>query len=820
LTGASCGSIGLVDLHAPDGGEMQFQFQVGETVQKGFTDAELALLKQGEILHQEHLTRDGGELPHAGVDSVLVVPVRVQNRLAGLIQLHAGEPGAFSADEIEIVQSLAVQAAVAFENASLYQVRQQQESMLEGKIGLMNRLFELSQAAHARMTLREVLQDIAGAVRSATGFQVVVLSLNEPDQAALRRVVGLGLGAEVWQELQSCLQPWTGLEPFFMPEFKTGAVFFIPAEKSPGQPAASHSVLVLPESNESGDPALWKPEDMLLAPLYNRAGERHGLISLDAPVSGRRPDAAVLEAFELLAAQAGLLIEERRSQLERDHQLSALELDLKREKEAADQARAQVPLFLRRDLEQTLALQTTRRQVERVRSGLEIAEQANRQPGALEALRTLAREMLNRLELQVALVGENSGGELRLLEVIGSTSTQANPEALFGQRNPLSQLLQDGRMRLVADVEEDSEWRGNALLSGLNGRSFIALPLALGQARTGGVLVMGQCILPPFSESDSHIYAQLSRQVSLGIQNLDLLTETRRRLREMDLLLQFSRKLGMLDPRGILRALIETALQVLSTGDAGWVGLWSGEELALIPAAAQGYIDDSAMQSLRYRPTLDKAVEVLPLRVFYSGQPVRGDVAFAQDYSLPPEALLGYRKATGGRLPVSALVVPVGRGDRPLGVLVIDHFSLSNAFSQEDESLAMALAQQSTLALENARLFISAEQRAAQLQALNQVSAALTSSLRPGELIPTLPVLLKEILPFDTATLWLRKGDRLDIASASGFADNESRLGISVSVQDSALFQEMIRTTQPLVVPDIRLDPRFSTLLEPDHLSW
>ncbi len=420
------------------------------------------------------------------------------------------------------------------------------------------------------------------------------------------------------------------------------------------------------------DPDAWKIGDKFLAPLLDDRKNVLGLVSLDAPLNGRRPDGAAVEALELLAGQAGALIENRRQLSERDTRLETLENDFNRIQQSAQQARTQAPLFLRRDLEQTLAIQATNRQMERVRAGLEIAEQANRQPGVLEALRTLAGEMVTRLDMQLALIGENEGSEIRLVDVIGSSPNQSSPEAWFGQRNPLSQLLQDGRMRLVADIEEDPEWRGNSLLSALNGRSFIALPLDLGQARRGGVLVIGLHPLPPFSEADYQIYAQLSRQVSLGTQNLDLLTETRRRLREMDLLLEFSRKLGMLDPRGILKALIETVLQVLSTGDAGWVGLWSKEEEALIPEVAHGYADNEGMHALRYRRTPGRLVEVLPLRAFQSGQPIRTDVTFAQDYGLPPEELLGYRKATGGRLPVSTLVVPVGHGDHPLGVLVVD----------------------------------------------------------------------------------------------------------------------------------------------------
>ena len=346
------------------------------------------------------------------------------------------------------------------------------------------------------------------------------------------------------------------------------------------------------------------------------------------------------------------------------------------------------------------------------------------------------------------------------------------------------------------------------------------MPLEIDVDRRGGVLAIGTQPLPPFNEEDIQIYTQLSRQVSLGTQNLDLLTETRRRLREMDLLLEFTRKLGMLDPRGILAALIRNrAGSAFNRGCR--LGSRSGKNLKGWSRRLRAV---TAIMKLCWRsttgPEMEKVWMPLPLRVFASGLPLRSDVAFAQDYSLPSEELLLYRKATGGRLPVSTLIVPVGRANRVIGVLVVDHFNLSNAFNEEDEALALSLAQQSALALENARLFVSSEQRTAQLQALNQVSGALTSSLQRGELISSLLEQLRLVLPYQTATLWLRRENTLSVASAVGFDDNESRQGISVAVQDSALFQEMVQTGQPLSVPDVRQDVRFPSFLEPEHLSW
>jgi PAS domain S-box-containing protein len=821
ITGVDCGTILLIEPDRPEDTAPIIRFSTGDKPGESLGESEWSALRSGETINIPDLARAGIEPPHAGVVSLLIVPVRYQARSAGLIILHGQRPDSFKPDEVEVVQSLAAQAAVALGDAYLFEEERLQEILLQNKLKLIDSIASLSQAARSNRPISEILDVVATAIRETTPFQVVVISLYESGQELLRRVVRAGLDDDAWEELRTHTQPWKSLQAVLQTEFQNGLVYYIPSSRAPEIPADVHLVTVLPEARgENRDlPDAWDADDLLMVPLLGEQNQPLGLISLDAPIDWRRPDATTYAALEALAGQANLAIEHWRQVSERDARLTRLEGDQTRLQKASDQARVQVPLFLRHDLEQTVAIQTLNRQMERVRSGLEIAEQANRQPDALAVLRLMARELLTRFDMQVALVAEKNQASIHLLDVIGSIPTQANPEALFGQRNPLRQMLQDGELQLVADLEQKNEWRNAPLLSALGAKSYIVLPLEIDENRRGGVMVIGLRQLPVFSDADHQIYAQLSRQVSLGTQNLDLLSETRRRLREMDLLLEYTRRLGLLDPRGILLTLIETVLEVLPNGDAGWVGLWV-EDRVLIPQVARGYADNASMLSISYQSSEERGVDLLPLRVVHSGQPLRCDVAFAQDYSLQSEDLMRYRKATGGRLPVSTLVVPIGRGDQVLGVLVVDQFSLSNAFGVEDEALSVSLAQQSAMALENARLFVSAEARAAQLLALNQVSSALSSSLQQGELISVLLNQLRLVLPYETATLWLRRENTLNIAAANGFEDNESRLGISVAVQDSALFQEMIQTGYPVLVPDVRQDARFPSLMVPDHLSW
>ncbi|RPJ44197.1 MAG: GAF domain-containing protein, partial [Chloroflexi bacterium] len=438
----------------------------------------------------------------------------------------------------------------------------------------------------------------------------------------------------------------------------------------------------------------------------------------------------------------------------------------------------------------------------------------------------------------VALVAEKTPAGIRLLEVVGNPPPGANPEALFGQRNPLRQMLQvlghpperskspgSGPV-LIANLDNAPEWQNNTLLNVFEARSVVGLPLDMGNERYAAVLAIGQRALPAFLEEDRRVFLQLAYQVSVGLQNLQLLNETRRRLQEVNLLLDFSRKLGSLQPGDILTSLVESVKQVLAHAHSGWVGMWDEKELSIVPQSAVGYASAPDILGIRYGlqtqtgEIVDTRV-VLPLRVFRTGKAERvAEVDFAKQYHLSADDLLRYRKATSGRLPISVMLAPLRVGENVLGVMFLENFDTPGAFTEEDEALASSFSGQATMALENARLYQASEQRTIQLQALTKVAGTITSSLQRDELIASLLDQMKLILAYDTATLWLRSGDTLTVAATTGFVDKDSRLNLSVAVEDSDLFKTMIQTSEYIAVGDLRNDRRFPSLVEPDYLSW
>ncbi len=817
-TRADCGTILLFEQNQSQEFSEAIRFYVGDPPGNDPAAIYKATLTGGKPLNVSDTGALEIELPHEDIASLLAVPIYYQHNPAGLIILHSRFPACFDRDAEDIALSLADQAAVALGNALQSEETLNRSALLKRELDTLGKLFQVAPLLKPDQPLEDVLQALAGAVQSVTPFQAVVISLYEEESQMLRRVVGAGLAPEAWNELRAHTQPWKSIQQLLLPEYRLGNCYYIPADKTPVVPEDVHSITVLPTA-EGNEADAWVTDDFLLVPLYDSQGRPLGLFSLDAPNDGRRPDRPTFEALDLFAAQASLVIES-------SHRMDALQAQL-REAEARQMRLAQaventqrhLPSLLHHDLEKTLIIQGMQRQMDRAHAGLELAELANRQTDSIAMLRVLAQELMVRFDLQLALIAEKDVAGVRLVETVGNPPAGANIEALFGQRNPLRHVVLERKLALVSNVDGERSWQNNPFLNALNAKSFIGVPVHISESHQIGVLAIGMKALPPFLDGDDQVFGQLSRQVSVGAQNLELLKETQHRLREVNLLLEFTRKIDVLDPGGIPRTLVETALRALPSANAGWAALWHENEHALVPQTAAGYTDNNSLSGIRFLETTGEN-HPLPLRVFFMASPQRQEVSFAKDYNLPSSDLLLYRQATGGRLPVSSLIVPLKRGAHVLGVLVLDNFFTSEAFSGEDEALAFSLAQQTALALESARLFVAADRRASQLHALTEVAGTITSSLQRSQLISSLLDLFKAVLPFNTGTLWLREDETLKIYATNGFADEESRIGLAVAIRDSELFRSMILNSQPICVPDVRKDERFVTMVEPENISW
>lgn len=828
--------------------------------------------RESETSQQEGRTEREILPAHPGVRSALVVPIAYQGQVAGLIHLHSKAARNFETAEREVGEALAIQAAIALGNARRFQEQQKRSQELNQRVEMLSKIFEVAQIIQSDQPLELSLEAIAYAIQEATAFDRVLISIYDAKQNHLMRKIGAGIPLPEMEALRAHPAPWNSIQALLDERFRLGSSYFIPAEQGDAVP---EDLLTYPPRSgylqqgaaspgsvpaKEGDP--WQPDDLWVMPLFGAGNEPLGLISVDAPRNNLRPDRPTIETVEIFGRQAALIIENQIKVQNLYLQLDQIERELALAEKLAQKAQSHLPVLLHKDLEQTLVIQQLGQRARRIHAGLEMSEIISRKGSRNEVLRALGEATLAGMDFDTVLIAEASEGGMSLSYTLGSMPNEVNPKALLGQRNPLRQCLQNGEILMVSNLSENEDWQNAAFLRALEARSFLCLPISDGSNGKAGqpatlqtgkkngkgegakrapaaMLAIARNPIAPFNSQDQQLFDLLTRQVTVALQNLSLLDETSRRLQEVNHLLDFSRQLGSLDPTSILYTLVESALRVVPAAQMAMVALWDARQGLLEPQASSGYADAQQLAFIRYRPG-----EGLAGQVFEQKQAINlEEVDFARHYNLSGENLLRYRNATGGKLPVSSLAVPIlasgltneptpagvqdsqaTRGRvHPLGVLVLDSAQTTSAFSKNDLALVSSLAQQTALTLENARLYQSSRQRSSQLQLLTNVTTTITSNLQTDDLIQTLLDQLQEILPYDTGTLWLREKseapgatskwiDRMVIRAARGFADSDQRTGLKVDVQDSALLNEMINTGRPIWVADVRKDERFRAL--------
>jgi diguanylate cyclase (GGDEF)-like protein/PAS domain S-box-containing protein len=171
--------------------------------------------------------------------------------------------------------------------------------------------------------LLETLRAVASAVSDAVGFATVVINAYRADQDVYEVVTVHGSERASEILLGSVTKPATW-EPLLDERFRRHGVYFIPeGSLSFDDPTVTW---YRPEPNAraaevSGD--AWRTDDALFATLEGSGGRPYGIISVDEPFSGLRPDDQQLVMLSALAAHAALAIESSR-------QMTALESSLAR----------------------------------------------------------------------------------------------------------------------------------------------------------------------------------------------------------------------------------------------------------------------------------------------------------------------------------------------------------------------------------------------------------------------------------------------------------------------------------------------------------
>jgi diguanylate cyclase (GGDEF)-like protein len=169
-------------------------------------------------------------------------------------------------------------------------------------------LADVAQRLGASLDLTHTLEEVARSVVDRLGFGVAVLNL-VTDEGDLE-VVALAGPDAVRDQLLGSRQPRKDWEDAFAGSEPRGRLRFLDGRTA--SEAQSNLYYFVPDMPVRDDPLSWHPLDALFAPLYGADGALLGVLSVDLPHDGMRPDADDCQLLEVFAIQAALAIDHAR----------------------------------------------------------------------------------------------------------------------------------------------------------------------------------------------------------------------------------------------------------------------------------------------------------------------------------------------------------------------------------------------------------------------------------------------------------------------------------------------------------------------------
>ena len=686
-TRAMCGTIVLFDQNSSP---VSVALRLGdETLGLQLTALEAEVVQTGGLRRRvQGLELNSPLAAHPGVRAALVVPILTQGLVVGLMHLHSDQPDGLDEAAEEAALALAAQTAIAVENARRFEDQIRRGDLLRRRADQLAQLFEVSRTVRSDVPLASNLEAIAFGLQEAVGFNVVLISAIDPRTNRLKRTAATGLPLATFEAISQVQPPWEDVARLLREEFRISQSYFLPHETAGSLTSSLDALLIRQTSDQHAGPGAWHADDMLLVPLSGSGREPIGLLTVDNPRDGLRPDRGTIEIIEIFANQAAQAIENARLY-------------------AAAERRAGQLLALHRVVEAA-------------------SEAANRG----HVWQTVAETLLAEIRgLDVAVLAlRGADGRLSPAGSAGQFRTDIRLAPLLTGANPLDQALLSREPTLVLAVAE-TDWALDPFVVALEIASFVTVPIT-SQEKPAGALFVGAHARPglasPFQLEDLDLFTILANQLGAGLVSTRLEADIEQRAAQLAALAQVSQTItASLRTEDVVNAVVRPGgLQAVVPYDS--VTLWrrDGQQLRIV--AAQGFENDAERLGLR----VDIADSLLFAEMLKTQAPI-----------LVPEVGSDARFAGGDLQPTQSwLGAPLVSQGQILGVIALDKAE-AHFYPAQSASVLMAFASQVAVALDNARLYEESEQRARQLDErsqrlalLNRVSAKLSGTLHEDQI--------------------------------------------------------------------------------------
>ncbi|NJN19367.1 MAG: GAF domain-containing protein [Oscillochloris sp.] len=266
--------------------------------------------------------------------SLIAVPLRGLDGVKGVIEVvNRRDNAPFIDDDSVLLETLADQALIALENARRFAdiddaLKHRAQELVRSNSQL-HRILRLSHALRAERRLDELLGLVATAVVESAGFRNAAIALVYRERTVepyLQHAVASGPAAMAQSILRNRRSALSGLLQALQPEFRRGNLtFLIDREQAARFPVLQELVADSdPGTDATDQPGEWLRGDILISLLHDGDGRLLGVLRVDDPEDGRRPDGERVQILEIFANQAATAIESARLYNQQQHNLQSM----------------------------------------------------------------------------------------------------------------------------------------------------------------------------------------------------------------------------------------------------------------------------------------------------------------------------------------------------------------------------------------------------------------------------------------------------------------------------------------------------------------
>jgi len=702
-------------------------------------------------------------LPEASeVRSELAVPLKTKGTVIGVLHVQSDRVDGFGESDLALLQSLAQQAAVAIQNAQLYQQATESASRLEAA---NQRLLALNRVGLKAQEAFQV-EDI---------FEVVVEELKELgfDSAILLR------------EGENLVIRHASVEPTALAAAEEVIGIKVIGYTIPMDTPALQSVVGAKETVFSAD---------LLQPV--------------AEALSFLADPGLNEALETLGVHRIITA----PLIARDSVIGLLAIwshDLEEDDVPAVTAFAN----------QTAIAVENARLYEQVREE-RVEEQATLLQLSQELLAILEPDEIMRRTAQVAAEALYADcADLMLLDEGGQTFTlrfSRGREHLIGRlKAPNSgetlpgYTLQLRTPVIVEDTAREERFLIPSLIRENGATSALSAPLLAGEEAIG-VLIVDTRELRQFTPEEAHFLDLIATQAGMALQRAALFKQAEERAQELNTLSQIARAVSSgLSLETTLETIYQQAQRIMPV-DAFFISLYDkgAHRLDHVLLYDEG-VRYPGQSNIPYEGTTVRQVIDTGEPVLINRDPARLD------------ELSDLKRRVGNveRISASLMYAPLKVGDDVIGVISAQSYE-PYAYSWQHLALLSGIASHAATAIHNARLYASEQRQRQRAEILREVAGILDSTLDVREVLQLLLEQLARLVEYDSACVMLLTDDELRVVADRGFRDLERQRQIVVSLEDPKI-QKMLQRKGPLVIADTRTDPSWDKLEIGEYIrSW